>query len=175
MARKPKPTGTNQMTFQFTLDVKDLVSLDGGSQDALSDFEFRFRQLLKTVLDDCGKRDKEPLDRLEVAVRMSRKLGREITKSQIDQWTAMVTVQRRMHVDALKAMCEVTGDNRLLHFYVESCGFKALSPDEAVCAEYGAQMMMKRKLEYQMKETLSGVDADLVYAALMKRMIGGEE
>lgn len=175
MARKPKQTGTNQMTFQFTLDIKDLVSLDGGSPEALSDFEFRFRQQLKTVLDDCGKREKEPLDRLEIAARMSRKLGREITKSHIDQWTAMVTVQRRMHVDALKAMCEVTGDNRLMHFFVESCGFKALSHEEAVCAEFGALMMMERKLKAQMKDTLSGVDADRVFNALMKRMTGGEE
>lgn len=77
-------------------------------------------------------------DRIEVAARMSRRLGREITKGNIDQWVAMSTPDRRIHADALKAMCEVIGNWQPLEVLVESCGFKLLSPEEAKAAEYGA-------------------------------------
>lgn len=172
---KKKPPTKDQMTFQFTVDVATLMSLEGGSQETLSDFEFRFRQMLKSVLDECGKREKDPMDRFEVAARMSRLLGREITKTHIDHWTAMSTVQRRIHVDALKALCEVLSDMRPLHFFVEACGFKALSPDEALCAEYGAMMLVERKMKRATKNLLSDVDEDRIYSKLIKRITGGGE
>ena len=175
MSRKKGKSDKHQMTFQFKVDMADLMSLEGGSQDALSDFEFRFRQMLKLVLDDCGKRTTEPLDRFEVAARMSRLLGREVTKSNLDQWTAMATIQRRMHIDALKALCEVTGDYRPLHYFVEACGFKALAPEEAIYAEYGAKMMFRKMLDNEIKDTLSGVDEAEMRKRLLKRFKGGDE
>ena len=174
MSRKKKQSG-DQMMFQFSVSKADLMSLEGGSQEQLSEFEFRFRQVLKETLDRVASRAADPLDRIEVAARMSRLLGREITKSNIDQWTAMATVQRRMHVDSLKAFCEVTGDMRPLTFLVESCGMKALSPDMAVCAEYGAKLLFKKGLENKIKETLDGVDEQALFQRLVKRFTGGEE
>lgn len=150
-------------------------SLEGGSQENLSDFEFRFRQKLKDVLDQVGKRDHKPMDRFEVAAQMSRLLGREITKSNIDQWTAMSTVQRRIHVDSLKAFCEVTGDWQAMKFYVESCGFRFMTPEEAVCAEYGAKMMLKKMIDSDIKETLSGVDEAALRRQLINKMNGGNQ
>ncbi len=154
--------------------IGDHLSLQGGSQTSLSDFEFRFRQLLKTVLDDVAKRPQDKLDRIEVAARMSRLLGREITKNQIDQWTAMSAIQKRMQVDALKAFCEVTGDWRTLKFFGESCGFRVLTPHEATCAEYGAQMMLKRLIDSDIKETLNGMDEHALRQIMIQRMGGGQ-
>ena len=115
------------------------------------------------------------MDRIEIAARMSRALGREITKSHIDQWTAMSTVQRRIHADALKAFCEITGDYTALKLLVESCGFRMLTPDEAKCAEYGAQRMMKRYIESDIKCTLAGIDDSAMRRMLTKRLTGGTE
>ena len=66
--------------FHFSANPDDILPVEGGSQEELSDFEFRMRQILKDVLDTVAKRKTDPLDRFEVSARMSRKLGREITK-----------------------------------------------------------------------------------------------
>lgn len=172
-----KEMDQKQFHFHFSLspDPDDILSVEGGSQQALSDFEFRLRSVMKTVLDDVSKRDVDSLDRFEVAARMSRKLGREISKSHLDQWTAHSAIQRRMHVDAMKALCEVTGDWRVLHFFVESCGFKALDPVEAMCAEFGAQSAIKAMIDGKLKDIKSEIETPEVVARLMARIVKGEK
>lgn len=167
-----KPVSPDQMTFNFTAPAAPLP-LEGGDQNTLSPFERRFRQVLKSVFDDAAKREVDPIDRAEIAERMSRKLGREISKSQLDQWTAMATVDRRMHVDALKAVCEVTGDMRLMHTFAEACGMKLLTREEAVCAEYGAKMIFKKMIDGEIKDTLQGMDEAALRKQLMQRFDGG--
>lgn len=169
MARPKKPADQNQMILDLFQNIAERLSVEGGSQEHLSDFEFRFRQTLKAVVD------KAQMDRFEVAAKMSRLLGREITKTHIDQWTAMSTVQRRIHVDALKALCEVTGDWSAMKMMVESCGFRFMTPEEAVCAEYGAKMMLKKMIDSDIKETLSGVDEAALRRQLINRMNGRGE
>ena len=173
MVKKAKPSKhQNQMILDLFQDIAEKLSLDGGNQENLSDFEFHFRQSLKVLLDTVSKRDVMPMDRFEVAAQMSRKLGREITKTHLDQWTAMSTVQRRIHVDALKALSEVTGDWSAMKMFVESCGFRFMSPDEAICAEYGAKMMLKKMIDSDIKDTLADVDETSLRRMLMKRMNG---
>lgn len=164
----------NQLTFNFQVDLEDILNVEGGNQENLSDFEFRSRLKLKEVLDDAAKRSKEPLDRIEVAARLSRKLGREITKTHLDQWVALSAVQKRIHADTLKGLCEVLDDWRPLHFMVEACGFKMLDPDLAVCAEYGAKMLFKKMIDTDLKELASGVDEDALRSRLMQRMDKGK-
>ena len=104
---KKRSKDKNQLYLDFSINIggaTETHSLEGGNQENLSDFEFGLRCSLKKSLDKCAKRNDDPLDRYEVAARMSRKIGREITKSHIDQWTAMSTIQRRIHVDTLKAL-----------------------------------------------------------------------
>lgn len=167
----------DQFTFDFNFNFGQapaVMAVEGGSQDSLSDFEFGLRRSIKESLDKCARRHQEPLDRYEIAARMSRKLGREITKSHIDQWSAMSTVQRRIHADSLKALCEVISDWTPLHVLVEACGFKALHPDEAAAAEYGSKMLFKRIIDSELKEILSGIDEAELRNSLLKRLLGGE-
>lgn len=171
---KIKKRDANQMMFELFEKVERVLALEGGSQDNLSDFEFHFRVLLKDVLDETGRRAIEPLDRAEIAVRMTAKLGREITKAAIDNWVAMSAVQKRIHVDALKALCEVIGDYRPLHFFVESCGFTALAKEEAIYAEYGFQMMMKRMIDTDIKGTLSKADEGALRKLMVQRINKGD-
>lgn len=176
MARTKKPKDDqNQMMFDLFKGVIEQLSLEGGSQENLSDFEFRLRHGLKTVLDTAAKRDHQPMDRIEIAAQMSRKLGREVTKSNIDQWTAMSTIQRRIQVDALKALCEVTGDWSAMKLLVESCGFRLMTPDEAICAEYGGKMLIKKMIDEDIKGALQNANEPAIRKMLMNRMIGGAE
>lgn len=173
--KKPNKDQLNMFEFHFNFNSDDCVkTVEGGSQENLSDFEFYLRKTLKETLDRCAKREADPLDRVEVAARMTRMLGRDITKSHIDQWTAMSTVQRRIHVDSLKALCEVTGDYAPMHAFVESCGFKALHPEEAKAAEYGAKMFVKRMLDAELKDILSDIDEADMTKRLMARMGAGQ-
>ena len=176
MARSKKSkTDQNQMMLDLFKDFVQTLSLEGGSQDNLSDFEFRFRQSLKALLDGAAKRNENPMDRFEIAAQMSRLLGREITKSHLDQWAAMSTVQRRIHVDALKALSEVTGDWSSLKLFAESCGFRLMTPEEAVCAEYGAKMLLKKMIDSDIKDVLAGADESSLRRMLIGRLGGGAE
>lgn len=172
MSRKKNQQSRDQMTFQFTVTKDELLTLSGGSQEKLSDFEMELRLCMKTVLDDAGKRALDPLDRIEVAARMSRALGREIQKSHIDQWVALSTVQRRIHVDALKAFCEITQDYRPLHIFVESCGFRMLDKDLALCAEWGASEVLRRSLANKQKSLGAELESPGTIEALAKRVLG---
>ncbi len=169
MAPRKRSVDKNQMILDLFADMVENLSLQGGSQENLSDFEFNFRRELKVAIDDSG------MDRYEVAARMSRLLGREITKSHLDQWTALSTVQRRIHADSLKALCEITDNWSALKLLVESCGFRMLTQDEAICAEYGAKMMLKKMIDSEIKDTLSGMDESALRQALVKRMKGNHK
>lgn len=173
MSRKKQESGKDQLTFSFQVSAEDVFALEGGSQTALSDFEFRLRQVIKEALDDAGKRKHDPLDRFEIAARMSRMLGREISKSHIDQWTAMATVTRRIHVDSLRALCEVISDMRPIHLFVESCGLKALTPDLALCAEWGAAEVLRRSLANKQKTLGNELENPAVIDQLAQRLLSG--
>ncbi len=161
-------------TFNFIMgDAPKARALDDGDSEQLSGFEMGLRQLLKQVLEDCGRRADTPLNRAQVAEGMTALLGREISKAHLDEWTAMSKVQRRIHADALKALCEVTGDWRCLHYFVESCGFKALEPDMAVCAEYGAATAVIENLQRGQKRLKGDLENPVVIGRLMKRLTGG--
>ncbi|PZQ46335.1 MAG: hypothetical protein DI551_05315 [Micavibrio aeruginosavorus] len=167
----PKKRGfdPSQFHFKFLIEDDSIIPLEGGSQEIISDFETALRSSLKRTVDDAGKRATDPLDRIEIAARMSRKLGREITKSHIDQWTAQSTVQRRIHADSLKALCEVTNDWGPMHCFVEACGFKALHPEEAICAEYGALTATRKFIDGKIKDYQSDMDNPELIKRLMDR------
>lgn len=172
--KKPDPRQQNLFDFNvhFHIDTNNIADVSGSTGE-LSDFEFGLRRILKSVLDSCAKRDIDPLDRVEVAARMSRKLGRDITKTHIDGWVAMSAVERRIHVDSLKALCDVTADYRAMHFFTESCGFKALDPDMAKCAEYGAQTALMERLKSNSKDTKAHLDNPYLLEKLLHNLMKG--
>lgn len=173
MSRKRKdPRQQNLFDFNVHFHIGSSSASDvSGTKEQLSDFDFELRRILKMVLEDCARRDKDPLDRVEVAARMSRKLGRDITKTHIDGWIAMSSIERRIHVDSLKALCDVTADYRPMHFFTESCGFKALDPDMAKCAEYGAQTALMEKLKSESKGIKQHLDDPRLLEKLLSNMI----
>lgn len=173
MARKSKPPAKNQLTFSFEVSPEDMFELKGGTNSALSDFDFRLRQSLKVCLETAAKRKLDPLDRQEIASRMTKLLGRDIKKSHLDEWTAMSMVSRRIHVDALRALCEVTADFGPIYYFVESCGLRALTPDLALCAEYGAAEVIRKSLANKQRNLGNELEQPAVINALAERLLSG--
>ncbi|MDX2094334.1 MAG: hypothetical protein SFW64_00080 [Alphaproteobacteria bacterium] len=171
--KKSGAAAKNQLTFSFEVSVDDVFTLEGGSPAGLSDFDFHLRNTLKELLDDAARRPVNPLDREEIAARMTDKLGRRITKTHLDEWTAKATINRRIHVDALRGLCEVTGDMRPIHYFVESCGLRALTPDLARCAEWGASEVIRRNLANKQKSLGIELENPTVINALTNRLLNG--
>lgn len=159
--RRPDPRQTSFSFFLPPASVEPtLVQAD--------DFDHRQRLEIARVLDDVAKRPVEPMDREAVAAAMSSLLGRRVSKAQLDQWSAPSQGDRRIHVDALRALGLATGDWRALHHLVEACGFRALTPQEAVCAEYGALQAVRRHID-QRARALTG-DMEGLVSGLMSKM-----
>lgn len=175
MPRKKSGSSKDQLTFSFTVSADDMFELKGGSSSALSEFDFRLRQSMKQCLEDAAKRTHEPLSRQQVAERMAALLGRDIKKSHLDEWTAMATISRRIHVDSLRALCEVTGDWGPIYCFVESCGLRALTPDLARCAEYGAAEVIKKSLANKQKNLGNELEQPAVINALAERLLAGSK
>ncbi len=162
--KKTKDPRQMELHFNFYAEPEK-YSLKNGDKYSLSDFDFELRKILKQVLADSG------ISRTKLAKEMSNLLGREITKNHIDGWTAMSAIERRLHTDALKAICEITEDYRLLHFVAESLGFKALSTDEAEFAEYGAKVFFKKMIDSDLRTAFKTADKTELINKLKKRAL----
>ena len=161
-----KTRDPRQMELSFNFYAPPVKhSLENGSNHSLSDFDFQLRKILKQVLADCEQ------SRETLAKDISDVLGREITKTHLDGWTAMSAIERRLHVDALRAICEVTGDNRLLHFIAESCGFKALTIEEAEFADYGAKVFFKKMIDQDLRSSFKDADKQKLASKLKNRAL----
>lgn len=169
--RSPVGGDPRQAAFNFFLPSQNEKPLPTTpAKTTPDDFDQTMRGLIGSTLDECGRRAVAPMDRERVAALISAHLGRRVSKTQLDQWSAPSQGDRRIHADALRALCLVTGDWRTFHFFVGSCGFKALTPKEAVCAEFGALHAVRRHLDHQAR-ALAGPMEDMVgeLVGLMRR------
>ncbi len=149
--RKPRPGDDKQGVFGFFIEPTAPEKMAADQAEA-SSFDRDLREVIATTLDDAAHRSLLPLRRDDVAEAMSKHLGRRVTKTQLDQWAAPSQDDRRIPVDALRALGLVTGDWRALHHLVEACGFKALTPQEAVCAEFGALHAVRRHIDQRARD-----------------------
>lgn len=160
-ARKPMPGDPRQAAFSFFVPSEASFPTNQPTPITSDDFDATQRARIATTLDQAAHRAVAPMDRDQVAAAMSLILGRRVSKVQLDQWSAPSQADRRIHADALRALCLATGDWRTFHHFVEACGFKALTPQEAVCAEFGALHAVRRHLDAKAR-SLAGDMEDLV-------------
>lgn len=113
-----------------------------------ADFCAHARELLAESL--AAAKDKLGLDRWEIATRMSRIIGRDITKNMLDRYCAPSADDWRFPLEALPALVQVTEDARLLTFITEACGFKAMPGEAAVLAELVTLELEERRLRERM-------------------------
>ena len=93
------------------------------------DVRERLRLALCAAIKAC------PLSRYEIAGQMSHLLGREVSKAQLDAWTAESKEGHRMPAEYLPAFCEATGSLEPLQLLAEVAGLFALPGPDALRAE----------------------------------------
>jgi len=87
------------------------------------------------------------LSRYQVAAEMSRMLGREITKAQLDSWSAESKENHRFPLVYFLAFMEATGDKTILRFICEKAGGYFIEGEDALRLELGRIEEQKRELQ----------------------------
>lgn len=105
----------------------------------------RLRAALSTALKAC------PFDRYEIAGRMSRLLGKNITKDQLDAWTAESKDGHRIPAEYLPAFCQAAGSVEPLRLLADVTDCFLLESEDALKAELGRISMEKRELSKREK------------------------
>jgi hypothetical protein len=102
-----------------------------------------------------------PLSRYEVAAKMSEILGVEITKSQIDSWSAESKENHRFPFVYAGAFCTATNDKALARYMAQLCEGYFIEGKEALYMELGKIEDQKRGLtrkENLIKQTLKEIE-----------------
>lgn len=110
------------------------------------DVGLQVRHLLSDLLKEC------PLKRFEVAARMSELLGQEITKHQLDSWTAESREGWRFPLEYLPAFevaCETTA---ITAWIAELRGGQVLMGKEVLNAEIGKLERLKEDAARKIKQ-----------------------
>lgn len=124
------------------------------------------RQALLRVLNSAFDRQ---LSRERVADRMSKILGRSISKTHLDLWTAPSQADRRIPADALMALMMVCDDVWPLEWQAHHFDRKLLTADEALCAEFGAMAVLDRHIKAKQKHIEGQMDEKL-FGHLMNKI-----
>ena len=112
----------------------------------------RLRSELSEGLKICA------MSRYEVAAKMSDLVGVEITKSQLDSWTAESKEFHRFPAEYLPAFCAVTGHKEPLHIMARLVQCYLLESEEALLAELGRIDQIKRDLTRKEKAVRDFLD-----------------
>ena len=92
------------------------------------------------------------LNRYGVAAEMSKLLGKEITKSMLDSWSAESKENHRFPLDYFNAFVEATGDKTILRLICEKADGYFIEGEDALLTELGR--IEKQKEELAKKEKL---------------------
>ena len=131
------------VSYTGQLSIFDLIKQDEKEEKPAPgsyNISNRFRSELSEGLKRCL------LSRYEVAAKMSELLGTEITKSQLDSWTAESKEYHRFPAEYLPAFCQVTGYKEPLRMMARLVKCFLLESKEALMAEIGQIDQMKREL-----------------------------
>jgi hypothetical protein len=114
---------------------------------------------VRSIISDALKRC--PLSRYEVAAKMSDILGVEITKSQIDSWSAESKENHRFPFVYTGAFCQSTGDKTLARYMAKLCDGYFIEGKEALYMELGKIQEQKKDLDSReelIKRTLKEIE-----------------
>jgi len=105
--------------------------------------------VVRAIISDALKRC--PLSRYEAAAKMSDILGVEITKSQLDSWSAESKENHRFPLVYTGAFCHATGDKTLARYIAQLCDGYFIEGREALQLELGRIEEQKADLEKKEK------------------------
>lgn len=104
---------------------------------------------VRHMISDALKRCR--LSRYEVAARMSDILGVEITKAQIDSWSAESKENHRFPYIYTGAFCMASGCKALARYVAELCGGYFIEGEDAIRLELGKIEEEKAELAHREK------------------------
>lgn len=110
------------------------------------DVGLQLRHLISDLLKDC------PKNRFEIAARMSELLGHEITKHQLDSWTAESREGWRFPLEYLPAFEVAVETHMVTTWLADMRGCKVLVGKEALDAEIGKLERLKEDAARKIKQ-----------------------
>lgn len=141
MARR-RPTDPRQNGLFDSFEVPRPPAPTPGSLN----FSLELRHTLSQALKDA------PRSRYEVAARMSELTGAEISKHQLDSWTAESRDGWRFPLEYAAAFEEATDTLALTELLARKRGCKVLVGEEALRAELGKLELMEAEIKQQKKD-----------------------
>ena len=128
----------------MTLDLFQAPRPPVPSEGALN-FALELRHVLNEAIKRSGK------SRYEIAMRMSELLGADISKSQLDSWTAESREGWRFPFEYAAAFEEATGTYVLTELLTRIRGCRVLVGDDALLAEVGMIERQEQELKARKK------------------------
>lgn len=137
MTKSKKKSSTQETLFDYLKKVEALSSQTSnpikGSLDIDAELRAAISEDIKHAIVSCTGRE---LSRYEVAAKMSELVGHEITKSQLDNWSAESHEKHRFPCQSLPAFVIATGgQRRAFEVLSRKSGLFALPGKEALRAE----------------------------------------
>lgn len=105
---------------------------------------------LRHLISDLIKAS--PLDRYDIAARMSKLLGQEITKHQLDSWTAESREGWRFPLEYLPAFEVAVETHQITTWLADLRGCKVLVGKEALDAEIGKLERLKEEAARKIRQ-----------------------
>lgn len=129
----------------LTADLFDLVTVpvERGNKPGALDIDSELRHLLGDLMKHS------PLNRHQIAARMSELVGHDITKTQLDTWTADSREGWRFPVAYLPAFEAALETHELLAWLADLRGARLSVGREALEAQLGKLETMKDQLKKQ--------------------------
>lgn len=143
MAKSKKRLDIGQLSLLDVIQrVTEQQKIIAGSKDTPG--RLNIDATVRELVSEALKRTR--LSRYEVAAEMSKLLGREITKSQIDSWSAESKENHRFPLAYLNAFCESTEDKTIIRLIAERAGGYFIEGEDALYTELGKLEQMKRDI-----------------------------
>ncbi len=114
--------------------------------EANYDISAQIRRWLSTAIKNS------PMSRFEIAAKMSELLGKEISKFQLDSWTAESKDGYHLPADYMPAACAVLDDISGLRILAAPLGVKVLENKDLMWLEYGKLKRSEQQIRLRKKQ-----------------------
>jgi hypothetical protein len=144
---------TKKTTDNNQLDIFDLIKEVSRKQaeaaeDPSTNGKASIDAAVRSLVSQALKRNRG--SRYDVAARMSEILGVEISKAQLDAWSAESKENHRFPLVYAAAFCEATGDKALVRYIAKLCGGYFIEGEDALRLELGR--IEEQKADLQKRE-----------------------
>ncbi len=136
-----------RFNFDAELELKE-EELQGKEIEANFAIDAQLRRWLSSAIKTS------PLSRFAIAARLSELQGREISKFQLDSWTAESKDGYRLPAEFIPALCFILNDITGLKILVAPLGIKILENRDQLLLEYGKVKRWKSMIHVKEKQLL---------------------